>query len=323
MKPSTGIWGIALTALLACTPSLAVVHGIQPLSAGPALASAGHGNGYRYNGPAHKYLPPASELTTEAITTTGHWQPNPVQQPAQQLPFEHTYDSSGNSISSSSSSSSNSISDYHGPYRMEYYERAPMEQRQQQHQQHQQHQPQQQLNMNNFQFAADNSGAAAAAAAAQFGQAVGLSAGAQHDRRLESGQRGAQLIGQALPERYQRQPFAQPSSSYLQMQSHSYELPPSYSVHREWYEQEAKPQPQQQQTSYYEQEQQQQQQLLIQQQQQQQQLLIQQQQQQQQLLPQVHHHFDYSQQLSSFHDHAHTQNAHVAQPSREFLAPYY
>ncbi|XP_017870230.1 PREDICTED: sex-determining region Y protein-like, partial [Drosophila arizonae] len=67
--------------------------------------------------------------------------------------------------------------------------------------------------------------------------------------------------------------------------------------------------------------QEQQQQLLAQQhlQQQQQQLLPQ----YQQLLPQVHQHFDYSQQLSSFHDHAHTQNAYVTQPSREFQAPYY
>ncbi|XP_023179299.2 putative cyclin-dependent serine/threonine-protein kinase DDB_G0272797/DDB_G0274007 [Drosophila hydei] len=313
MERSTGILGIVLTALLACSPSLAVVHGIQPLSAQLA-ASPDHGNGYRYNGPAHKYLPAASELTTEAVTTTGHWQPNPVQQPAQQLPFEHTF---GSGSDSNSHSHSNSISDYTGPYRMEYYERAPIEQ--------------QQLNMNNFQYAADNSGAAAAAAAGQFGQAVGLSAGAQHDRRMESGQRGAQLVGQALPERYQRQPFAQPSPSYLQMQSHSYELPPSYSMHSEWYEPQTKPQ-QMFQANYYGQQQQQQQLLPQQQQQQQQQLLPQQhqqQQQQQQLLPQQHQqqqqqqHFDYSQQLSSFHDHAHTQNAFITQPSREFQAPYY
>ncbi|EDW66228.1 nuclear transcription factor Y subunit beta [Drosophila virilis] len=300
MKRSTAILYIALAALYACAPSLAVVHGIQPsLSAKHFDATATNRNGYRYNGPAHKYLPAASELTTEAVTTTGHWEPNPVQPPAeQQLPYEHSF-------------GSRPQTGYNGPYSMQYYEQAPGGDSWQQQQQQQDARQQQ---LSTFQYAANHQAAAGAAAGGQPGQADNLFAGAQHDRRLESGQRGAQLIGQALPERYQRQPFAVPqperdAANFVQMQSNSFELPPIYSMHRAWPEQQSHKQ--QQDFEYSGQGQfyghgQFEQQFQL------------QQQQQQQLL-------EYPQ-SSILQVHVHsptTQTAYLPPPSREFQAPYY
>ncbi|XP_064539682.1 nuclear transcription factor Y subunit beta [Drosophila montana] len=301
MKRSTGILHIALAALYACAPSLAVVHGIQPSLSAHLDSTIANRHGYRYNGPAHKYLPAASELTTEAVTTTGHWEPNPVQTPAeQQLPYEHSF-------------ASRPKPGYNGPYSMQYYEQAPgrdswQQQEQDARQQQEQDARQQQQQLSTFQYAANHQAGAGAAAGGQRGQAQHLSAGAQHDRRMESGQRGAQLIGQALPERYQRQPFAAPQpDDFVQMQSNSFELPPIYSMHGAWPEQHAQQSHKQQQDFEYSTQGQFYGHAQFEQQQQLQQLL------------------EYPQ-SSIFQVHVHspsTQTAYLPPPSREFQAPYY
>ncbi|EDV99949.1 uncharacterized protein LOC6565236 [Drosophila grimshawi] len=228
-------------------PSAAVVHGIQSLSSGRFESSDGNRNGYRYNGPAHKYLPAASEPTTEAVITTGYWQPNPLPpsytQPSfiQQLPYELSYNSTP------ATGRPYQQSNYNGPYSTQHYEPEP---EQQHHHQltssystpsssRQQHNNHNYINhMNTFQYAANHQAAGAPATGIEFSQAFGISADTQHDRHMEPGQRAAPLIGQALPERYQRQPFVdeqQPASSFVQMQSHSYELPPTYNMQAdEW-----------------------------------------------------------------------------------------
>ncbi|XP_068154450.1 probable basic-leucine zipper transcription factor Q [Drosophila tropicalis] len=52
---------LLLVTLALATGGQAVVHGNR--------------NGYRYNGPSHKYLPAEGAPSTDAVTTTGHWQP--------------------------------------------------------------------------------------------------------------------------------------------------------------------------------------------------------------------------------------------------------
>ncbi|KAH8270924.1 hypothetical protein KR044_000525, partial [Drosophila immigrans] len=128
---------LLLAALTAAPICLAVVHGIQPQSNHRYESSHRDGtenrDGYRYNGPAHKYLPAASTPTTEAVTITGHWQPNPLPlNPLQhQLPpYEHTY-------SSKPATQQQQLQPgYNGPYNMQYYG------------EHQQ--PQQQLSSNSW-----------------------------------------------------------------------------------------------------------------------------------------------------------------------------
>lgn len=298
----------ALLTLGATAPSLAVVHGIVPP---PPLGSnslpSSSNTGYRYNGPAHKYLPAASAPATEAVTTTGHWQPNALQVPSleQQLPYEHVYSSTP------APEEQQQGQGYNGPYSMQYYEGEQQQQhsnRPQQHQQQyqqqydssreqlssnswqqqpprqqqqllhsywqqQQHLPgnawkqqqldaarQQQLHLNlnldgdsdndnsnelnPFQFATNHKVAAAPATAGHAVASYALSAGTHSPRPVELDVRDVGLMTQALPEPHQQQLFAAPASyeqqlggsssgissgSYVQMQSHSYELPPSIS----------------------------------------------------------------------------------------------
>ncbi|XP_034479687.1 putative mediator of RNA polymerase II transcription subunit 26 [Drosophila innubila] len=134
----------ALTVLCATVHIEAVVHGIQPLSNHYDL-STGNRNGYRYNGPAHKYLPAASAPATEAVTTTGHWQPNPVQSQQlleQQTPYEHTF----------SSKPMLQQQGFNGPYNMQYYGKEEQQQQQLGNawRQQQQQQQQQQLSANSY-----------------------------------------------------------------------------------------------------------------------------------------------------------------------------
>lgn len=294
----------ALLTLGATAPSLAVVHGIVPP---PPLGSnslpSSSNTGYRYNGPAHKYLPAASAPATEAVTTTGHWQPNALQAPSleQQLPYEHVYSSTP------APEEQQQGQGYNGPYSMQYYEGGQQQQhsnrpQQQQYQQQydssreqlssnswqqqpprqqqqllhnywqqQQHLPgnawkqqqldsarQQQLHLNlnldedndnsnelnPFQFATSHKVAAAPATAGHAVASYALSAGTHSPRPVELDVRDVGLMTQALPEPHQQQLFAAPASyeqqlggssgsssgsSYVQMQSHSYELPPSIS----------------------------------------------------------------------------------------------
>ncbi|ALC49729.1 CG11381 [Drosophila busckii] len=228
---------------LAC--SQAVVHGVQPFN----LQYASNNDlkhGYRYNGPAHKYLPAASTPTTEAVITTGHWQPNPLPQQAtqQQVHYEHSL--SNNAVNSYEQQG------YSGPYNMQHYQQHTAQASRQQLGHYNNDPHHHDNNDNTFPFGqtSDFKATAAPAAFSQFGAVVDLSAGTHQDRHVESDQRGAQLIGQALPELYQRQQFASEpprqqstrfeeqlggSQSYVQMQSHSYELPTAvYNNPQEW-----------------------------------------------------------------------------------------
>ncbi|KAM8720668.1 hypothetical protein ACLKA7_006671 [Drosophila subpalustris] len=124
MQPSLTIL-FALTVLGILAPIQAVVHGIQPLSNHHDV-STDNRNGYRYNGPAHKYLPAASAPAIDAVTTTGHWQPNPVQ--SQQTPYEINY-------SSKPMFQQQQQQGYKGPFSMQYYDKEAQKSQLQQQQQ--------------------------------------------------------------------------------------------------------------------------------------------------------------------------------------------
>ncbi|KAL7743119.1 hypothetical protein ACLKA6_015037 [Drosophila palustris] len=117
----------ALTVLGILAPIQAVVHGIQPLSNHHDV-STDNRNGYRYNGPAHKYLPAASAPAIDAVTTTGHWQPNPVQ--SQQTPYEINYSSKPMLQQQQQQQQG-----YKGPFSMQYYDKEAQKPQLQQQQQ--------------------------------------------------------------------------------------------------------------------------------------------------------------------------------------------
>ncbi|XP_030381399.1 PAX-interacting protein 1 [Scaptodrosophila lebanonensis] len=271
-------YATAFLFIATCMDTQAVLHGIEPARTNSQdhqhlfyekLLQHNNRHGYRYNGPAHKYLPAEGAPSTDAVTTTGHWQYNPEAHHEGQEPQfaydERRYSSKPSLLSGQYEENFDQKHKQHGyvgPYSQQYYaHRAEDQMHSHQeatefyykespysnvnhYQQQQSHQPT--ANQDALHIVPgkniEGHGTTNTASFANNVQYVpDIPLPTNSHGQMQIGQWNKQLMSQSEPyeqtQYFQRVPQHQKhqqqggsTTSFVQMQSHSFELPTSFST---------------------------------------------------------------------------------------------